>query len=233
MTMHESSRNPDIHHEAPSRPRDGYRGHSSSDFVQDISDSIRQNPIAAALISMGVFWLLAGGNRTSLFGGTARSPDGPGAISSTISNVGERIGKVAGAVAAKVSDTASAAASQISDGVTATGNTAGGVASRSGSAIQETSRAGYGLARTVQNDLGALFQRQPLALGAVGLAIGAGIAAAFAPTEMENRVAGETSEQMKKRIRCFASEQVESGKTLAAQALKEVEREVAGGMTRP
>ncbi|HEU5444083.1 MAG TPA: hypothetical protein VFU70_00830, partial [Pseudolabrys sp.] len=117
MTMHDSNRIRDIHSDAPSRPRDGYQGHRSNDFVRDLMGSIRQNPTAAALISMGVFWLLAGGNRTSLFGGEAGSSDGPGAISTTLSNIGSRIGRGAGAAAAKVSDTASAAASQISDGV--------------------------------------------------------------------------------------------------------------------
>ena len=60
--------------------------------------------------------------------------------------------------------------------------------SRTGAAIQETSQAGYGLARTVQSDLGALFERQPLVLGAIGLAIGAGIAAAFPTTELETEL---------------------------------------------
>jgi hypothetical protein len=228
MTMHESNGNRDMHSETPSRPRDGYHGHNRNDFVRDFAASIRQNPTAAALISMGVFWLLMGGNRTALFGGTAASPDRAGAISATLSNMGSRIGKGAGAAAATVSDTASEAASQVADGVAAVTSSAGGLVSRAGSAIQETSRAGYGLARTVQNDLGALFERQPLVLGAVGLAIGAGIAAAFPTTEVESRLAGETSDQVKSRTRSFASEQVESGRTLAAQALKEVEREVEG-----
>jgi len=227
MTMHESSRNRNLEGESPSRAP-----HTSTDFVRDLADSIRQNPTAAALISMGVCWLLMGGNRTSLFAGTAGSSDGSGAISTTLSNLGSRIGQGAGAgagaAAARVSDTASAAASQISDGVTAATSTVGGLVSRTGSAIQETSRAGYGFARTVQNDLSALFERQPFVLGAVGLAIGAGIAAAFPTTEVESRIAGETSEWVKKHTRSFASEQVEGARTLAAQALKEVEREVEG-----
>ena len=225
MTMHESSGNRDLESKSPSRPP-----HSSSDFVRDLADSIRQNPTAAALISMGVCWLLMGGNRASLFAGTAGSSDRSGAVSTTLSNLGSYMGHGAGAAAAaaRVSDTAAATASQISDGVTAATSTVGGLVSRTGSAIQETSRAGYGLARTVQNDLSALFERQPWVLGAVGLAIGAGIAAAFPTTEVESRIAGETSERVKKRTRSFASEQVESARTLAAQALKEVEREVEG-----
>lgn len=223
MTMHESEHNRDLHSEAPSRPPAGYRGDNRTDVVRVLTDSIRQNPTASALISMGLLWLIIGGGRTSLFGG---SSDGAGAISSGLSNIGSRIGKTAGAAAAKVSDTASAAASQVSEGVTAATGTVGGLVSRTGSAIQETTRAGYGLARTVQDDLGALFERQPLLVGAVGLAIGAGIAAAFPTTDVESRLAGDTSEELKNRTRSFASGQVEKVRTLAAQTLKEVEREV-------
>ena len=93
MTMHESNRNRDLDSELPSRPREGYHGHNSKDLVRDLADSIRQNPTAAALISMGVFWLLVGGNRTSLFGGTAGSSEGSGAISTTLSNIGRASAK--------------------------------------------------------------------------------------------------------------------------------------------
>jgi len=221
MTMHESDSN-------RVRPPAAYPGDSRTDVVRHLGSSIRQNPTAAALISMGVFWLFMGGNRTSLFGGTVGSSDGSGAISTTLSDIGSRIGKSAVAAAAKVSDTASAGASQVSDGITSATGTAGGLLFRTGSAIQETTRAGYGLARTVQDDLGALLERQPLLLGAVGLAIGAGIAAAFPTTEVESRVVGETSEEVKKRTRSFVSGQVESARTVAAQTLEEVEREVGG-----
>jgi len=80
----------------------------------------------------------------------------------------------------------------------------------------------------VPDDLGALFERHPLLLGAIGLAIGAGIAATFPTTEVESRVVGETSEEVKKRTRSFVSGQVESARTVAAQTLEEVEREVGG-----
>jgi len=228
MTIHESDSNRVLHNQGPSTPPARYHGGSRTDVVRDLGNSIRQNPTAAALISMGVFWLFMGGNRTSLLGGTVGSSDGSGAIATTLSDVGSRIGKSAVAAVAKVSDTASAAASQVSDGITSATGTAGGLVSRTGSAIQETTRAGYGLARTVQDDLGALFERQPLLLGAVGLAIGAGIAAAFPTTEVEGRVAGETNDEVKNRTRNFVSGQVESARTVAAQTLEEVEREVGG-----
>jgi hypothetical protein len=33
-----------------------------SDFIKDLGDAARRNPISAALIGMGLVWLFAGGN---------------------------------------------------------------------------------------------------------------------------------------------------------------------------
>jgi hypothetical protein len=32
-----------------------------SDFIQDLGDAVRKNPLSAALIGMGILWLFAGG----------------------------------------------------------------------------------------------------------------------------------------------------------------------------
>src|ERR1700730_9615034 len=44
----------------------------SGDFVHALKDSVRENPISAALIGMGVLWMFMGGSNTSLFGGGGR-----------------------------------------------------------------------------------------------------------------------------------------------------------------
>jgi len=51
----------------------------------------------------------------------------------------------------------------------------------------------------VRGNLTDLFKAQPLALGAIGLAIGAGIAAALPNTDLENSYLGETSETVRKQ----------------------------------
>jgi hypothetical protein len=62
----------------------------------------------------------------------------------------------------------------------------------------------------VRGNLGDLFDAQPLALGAVGMvigAVGAGIAASLPQTDLENSYLGETSETV--RVTETAEEQVE------------------------
>ena len=43
-----------------------------SDFVQDLGDAVRKNPLSAALIGMGVLWLFAGSRPVERFGDFAR-----------------------------------------------------------------------------------------------------------------------------------------------------------------
>jgi len=37
----------------------------SGDFVAGLQDAVRQNPVSAALVGMGLVWMFAGGNRIS------------------------------------------------------------------------------------------------------------------------------------------------------------------------
>ena len=59
------------------------------------------------------------------------------------------------------------------------------------------SRSGADIIDTVRSNLSDLFRAQPLALGAIGIAIGAGIAAALPATEIEADYLGETSDTVK------------------------------------
>jgi hypothetical protein len=73
-----------------------------------------------------------------------------------------------------------------------------------------------------------LFERQPLVLGAVGLAIGAGLAASLPLSETENRLMGGTSEALKERAQNLLSDKAEEAKDLAQRTLHETQ---AQGLT--
>jgi hypothetical protein len=70
---------------------------------------------------------------------------------------------------------------------------------------------------TVQQSIGELFERQPLLLGAVGIAIGAGIAASIPATEAENNVMGGASDF----VRDAVSEKAAQVKEMADAAVHE------------
>ena len=72
----------------------------------------------------------------------------------------------------------------------------------------------------MRGNLTDLFKAQPLALGAIGLAIGAGIAAALPSTDIENSYLGETSETLKSKAAEIAGEQIEKATTLASDVVE-------------
>jgi hypothetical protein len=79
----------------------------------------------------------------------------------------------------------------------------------------------------VRSNLTDLFKAQPLALGAIGIAIGAGIAAAFPATEIEADYLGETSDTVRKNAAQFAAEQTDRATTVAEAVVNAVKEEAA------
>jgi hypothetical protein len=78
---------------------------------------------------------------------------------------------------------------------------------------------------TVRSNLSDVFRAQPLALGAIGIAIGAGIAAALPATELETDYLGETSDTVKAKAAEFAAEQTDRVTTVAENVVEAVTEE--------
>ena len=71
-----------------------------------------------------------------------------------------------------------------------------------------------------RDGLSELFRAQPLALGAIGLAIGAGIAAALPKTDVEAAYLGEASKTVKTQAAEIAGQQVEKATALATDVVE-------------
>ena len=174
-----------------------------SDFVKDLGDAARRNPISAALIGMGIVWLFAGKAtvRPSEFlerTGLDRLPD---AARNAMSATQDRV--------ASAADTLRTTSS---DGI----ETATRMASEYSKALPDSAD----VLATVRGNLTDLFKAQPLALGTIGLAIGAGIAAALPNTDIEKSYLGETSETLKSKAAEIAGQQIDKAATVAAAVVE-------------
>ncbi|MFZ5738045.1 hypothetical protein BJ123_107195 [Rhodopseudomonas thermotolerans] len=180
---------------------------------------MRRNPVSTALIGMGLLWLFTGDRaraRASRFAhdtGLDRVPD---VASDAIDRVGERFADV-GDRLAEVRHSAATAATETMRAARDRGAEAIDRAAEFGRAIPESSADLFDSAKTT---LGELFNEQPLLLGAIGVAIGAGIAASLPATETEREMFGDTSDELKAQARDYARQQ-------AARA-SEMARDVAG-----
>jgi len=221
----------------------------SGDFVGGLQDAIRQNPVSAALIGMGVLWMFTGGAKlstatallspaaraaaTGLGSGWQASTDAVGAVTDGVRSVGSQ-------VAEGVRDTISQATASVGETATQAYDAAKGALSDSTSLAAKTAakttndaqhQAG-GLASTVHGNLKHTFERQPLLLGAIGIAIGAGMAAGLPSTRMESDFAGDAADRLTAQAKELASEQVERVTETAKRTFEAVKQEAAAqGLT--
>jgi hypothetical protein len=187
---------------------------TQTDFFGSMVSSVRDNPLAAALIGGGALWLLVGekklkgaassataaassavneGTRNlreaaSRFHTTAAPPTAPEMDHDDSFRIGEPL-RQAGTAA---SDVISGVADKVRDRFD------GGVAyARENFGKLGNPLPGKEAFTKAQSSLTGVLERQPLVLGAVGLAIGAAVASAFAISDLESGWVGDLSDGVK------------------------------------
>lgn len=179
-------------------------------FVSDLGEAARRNPISAALIGMGAVWLFASrsqrGAELIRRSGIDRLPDAArDAWEGTSSNI-RSSARDLGDAASEAAERIRSQGNSTMEGMTEAGQRF--VRSASEYAGDLPDRAGN-LFDDAKDSLSDLFKSQPLAIGAVGIAIGAALAAAFPTTETEAEYLGEGSEFVRQKASEIAGEQVE------------------------
>jgi hypothetical protein len=189
---------------------------SQGSFMDGLVAAARENPLAAALIGGGALWLLIGSDKLKNAAGSVTSAAAP------IADLGGRAQKSAfsswedsyGSMrnrASRMQDEASRGINEtVRDARTAASDAMSGAAETISERFDEGiagaremfDRVGQALPRKetlrqVQSSLSDLLERQPLVLGAVGLAIGATVAGALAKSSLEDEWVGNLSDGLK------------------------------------
>ena len=192
----------------------------ASDFVKDLGDSVRKNPISAALIGMGVVWLFAsrsyGPNALERVGGVANAAQdvwrgAASSLKSASENMQDR--------ASAASDTLRNQGEKFIDGVSEKGGELAESISEYTNSVPDLAG---NLLDDVRSNMTELFRSQPLALGAIGLAIGAAIAASIPVTEKETEYLGETSDFVKQKASEIAAEKARDAVDLGERVVDAV-----------
>lgn len=201
-----------------------YAGETVDDVRYTITDTIRQNPIPATLVGIGLSWLFMNRSATTPPRYSGRGGVGNSQIYSTPMYSGQgyserggtlqRAQAAAGNAASGVQDTAGSVASSVSE-------TAGNVASQ----VQETAsqlvdQAQYRTERIEERFQQMLYQR-PLAVGAITLALGAAVGLAVPETRREHELMGEARDNLLEKAQGAASQTMEKVQRVTGEVVDE------------
>ena len=167
---------------------DYLRQSGANEFVQNLGGAAKQNPMPVALTAIGLAWLMALGRQPA---------QGDGSSSTSASGIRRGMHDMR--------DKAGGMMQSASDGLSSAKQRAGD--------ITDTARQQWDKAR---GGVDYLVNEQPLALGAIGLAIGAILGAAAPRTQAEERVMGDAARKMTEKAKEAGSQQLEK----ATQAAK-------------
>ena len=181
---------------------------NGQEVVQNIANAVKANPVPALLTTVGLVWLYASRNDPApspMLGRFAGTHPGVGA--SDGQGMMDRARDLGEDVSDSVSSTWNQAKSRVSDTASRLADTAQGARA---TLQQQTDRAVQGYNHLLRDN--------PLALGAIGIAIGALLGAALPTTEPENRLMGEASDNLADKAR----EVVQSGADKARETLHDM-----------
>lgn len=195
----------------------------SGTFFRSASNAARENPVPSMLISTGLMMLLSNkmGSRRQESGNFVSERGGEGAH-----NMGSRMAGTAQETARGIKESAGEAVNRLTDrAAEATHRFSEGADQAYAQMSESTERVYTNLARRAQdlrNQTAALVNDQPLVFGALGLAVGAAVAALLPATKAENEMMGDASDRVKEAAADLASGQVQAAKEAAADLAERV-----------
>lgn len=203
----------------------GYVKGGGGEFFSNLSNTVKANPVPTVLTSIGLIWMMAGQNRQPHSNVTVAGYSG----SSSGPSMGDKLSAKADGLkqqGAGMMDKASQVTSSVSESL-------GNVRSRASDSTRHASQKLRSGADSARGGFNQLLQEQPLALGAIGIALGALLAAAIPPTRREDETLGEASDRVTDQLRHKAEEGYQKvsakGEEVAEKVKQDVTQEVKSG----
>lgn len=194
-----------------------YLRHSGArEYISNLGESAKQEPIPLALVGVGLAWLMLSSGRESRTTGHVTADDLAARARASADSVADG---VRGTISS-VRDTAARTSHRIGDTAHRIGDTAHAARERA----SQLSAAARERAVQMRHGYERMVNDHPLALGAVGLAVGAVLAAATPRTREEDRLMGHASERMKNTAREAGKEQLDRAASALHTAAEDAER---------
>jgi ElaB/YqjD/DUF883 family membrane-anchored ribosome-binding protein len=192
-------------------------GQTAQEAGSGIFETIRRNPLPAALIGIGVTWL-AMSNRSTGYRSSEWTSGGRWNTGSTWDTTGSR--RFAGDYQGSgegLTDKFGGAVGQVQGKA---GEAVGQVQGKAGevaSTVQQSAAQLPYVAKQVQDNAGRVVQENPLAVGAIALAVGAAVGMALPTTRPEHEIMGQARDSLIGRAESAASDAMNQAEASARQ----------------
>jgi len=206
-----------------------FKDGDASQFLSNFKTQVRDNPMALAMVGSGIAWLMMGSGPSSTgrpHTAVAPAPTlragGSAGLSSTATpssgsgGIGSALGEGVSSARDKASSIAASAghaASSAKDHLTASAHDVRDVAS---DYMSSASQAGADAGARIKNTFLDALEREPLVLGALGVAVGAAIGAMLPATRTEQEYLGSTARKVRDTAETALAEGVDKAKHVAS-----------------
>ncbi|MDQ6681863.1 MAG: DUF3618 domain-containing protein [Chloroflexota bacterium] len=214
-------------------------GDRAKGMSEQMLETIRKNPVPAALTGIGLAWLWS--RRAGGTGGTATrdryaygypsaeprsgyryDPAGGYAGSGGIGEIGDRARGIAGSVAGTVGEKSGQVAGTVGDTAGQVAEAVGDTAGQIAGTVQQTAQGAFEQTRQLSSQarwqIEQILDENPLAVGAVAVAAGAAMGMLLPATRPEEQLLGEPSRQVTQAAQQAASEAMDKVKQVTASA---------------
>lgn len=213
---------------------DYMRQNGTSDFIADLTDTIKKNPVPVAMVGIGIAWLMSSDNRhkasrtgvrhssyrpatsdkARIAMGYRTSGSVTAGLKEKVDTVKHKAMDLAETAQRKVKSVARGALDQI-DEVKARHSASSSFSSAASQSSQPDS-----------DKIAHVIKDQPLVFGALGIAIGAALGAALPATYREDELMGKTRDDVVAKANQLGQEQLSKAKTAVKTAKDNVLNEI-------
>jgi len=207
-----------------------FRSSGGGEFTSNLGAAIKNNPVPATLVGVGLAWLMMSGrNGSASRSGLSAQSESSGTRSNN--RVAEGLSR-ASPTSDKDDETVSSARDKVSGaahwartGVASMAEQGRDRSQQLSQSASHISAAGREHAERAKSMFGRMVNEQPLVLGAIGVAVGAVLAAGLPETRAEDEIMGEKRDELMSRAQEKGKEQLDKAQQVAESARDAVKEE--------
>lgn len=224
-----------------------YAKGNGGEFINNLGSTIKANPVPTLLTSVGLMWMMMGQNRSQPYTNAGMSSTSMSSTDTSSTGIVDSLRDKASGLSDTLHDKANSMSGAVHDKTDSMRTQTQGFKDKAvdmrsstsdsmSSARQTVSEKAQTASETMRNQTAKaksgfqyMLEEQPLALGAIGIAVGALLGATLPATERENRLMGKTSDRITDKVKMKAEQgyakATEVGQDLADQATNRVKEE--------